>query len=67
MVFCNLRREISPLCVYKNICDGVGGQDESNGTHLDPPLFWLDNIFNKCFSKTKANVLIHSTPYLFFC
>jgi hypothetical protein len=30
----------------KNICDGVGGQDESNGTPLDPPLFWLDNIFN---------------------
>ncbi len=29
----------------KNICDGVGGQDESNGTTLDPPLFWLDNIF----------------------
>jgi hypothetical protein len=29
----------------KNICDGVGGQDESNGTPLDPPLFWLDNIF----------------------
>ncbi len=30
----------------KNICDGVGGQDESNGTTLDPPLFWLDIIFN---------------------
>jgi hypothetical protein len=29
----------------KNICDGVGGQDESNGTPLCPPLFWLDNIF----------------------
>ncbi len=36
------------LALYKclqNICDGVGGQDESNGTPLDPPLFWLDNIF----------------------
>jgi hypothetical protein len=31
----------------KNICDGVGGQDESNGTPLDPPLFWLDNIFEE--------------------
>ncbi len=31
----------------KNICDGVGGQDESNGTPLDPPLFWLDNIFKE--------------------
>ncbi len=30
----------------KNICDGEGGQDEWNGTPLDPPLFWLDNIFN---------------------
>ncbi len=37
----------------KNICDGVGGQDESNGTPLDPPLFWLDNIFNK---SGKTNV-----------
>ncbi len=34
----------------KNSCDGVGGQDESNGTPLDPPLFWLDNIF-----KSKNN------------
>ncbi len=30
----------------KNICDGVGRQNGSNGTPLDPPLFWLDNIFN---------------------
>jgi hypothetical protein len=45
MVFCILRREISPLRVSKNICDGAGGQDESSGTPLDPPLFWLDNIF----------------------
>jgi hypothetical protein len=29
----------------KNICDGVGVQDESIGTPLYPPLFWLDNIF----------------------
>jgi hypothetical protein len=29
----------------KNICDGVGGQDELNGITLYPPLFWLDNIF----------------------
>jgi hypothetical protein len=33
----------------KNICDGVGGQDELNGTHLDPPLFWPDNIFKRGF------------------
>jgi hypothetical protein len=31
----------------KNICDGVGCEDESNDTPLDPPLFWLDNIFNE--------------------
>jgi hypothetical protein len=34
----------------KNICDGAGGQDQSNGTPLKPPLFWLDNIF-KCSKK----------------
>ena len=38
----------------KNICDGVGGQDESNGTPLDPPLFWLDNIF-KLILRLKNN------------
>jgi hypothetical protein len=37
----------------KNICDGAGGQDESNGTPLDPPLFWLDNIFK--FFDADAN------------
>ncbi len=31
----------------KNICDGVGVQDESIGTPLYPALFWLDNIFKK--------------------
>jgi hypothetical protein len=40
------------MCL-KNICDGVGGQDESNGTPLDPPLFWLDNIFK--FNRNKKN------------
>jgi hypothetical protein len=30
----------------KNIRDGIGIQDESNGTPQNPPLFWLDNIFN---------------------
>ncbi len=41
------------LYVYlKNICDGVGGQDESNGTPLYPPLFWLDNIFKRMCYKT---------------
>jgi hypothetical protein len=29
----------------KNICDDVGVQDESIGTPLNPPLFWLDIIF----------------------
>jgi hypothetical protein len=33
----------------KNISDGVGSRNESIGTPLYPPLFWLDNIFNaKC-------------------
>ncbi len=30
----------------KNISDGVGSRNESIHTPLDPPLFWLDNIFN---------------------
>ena len=30
----------------KNISDGVGSRKGSNGTPLNPPLFWLDNIFN---------------------
>jgi hypothetical protein len=30
----------------KNISDGVGSRNGSNGTPLGPPLFWLDNIFN---------------------
>ncbi len=29
----------------KNISDGVGSRNESIDTPLDPPLFWLDNIF----------------------
>ncbi len=29
----------------KNICDGIGSRNKSNGTPLYPPLFWLDNIF----------------------
>jgi hypothetical protein len=51
----------------KNICDGVGGQDESNGTPLYPPLFWLDNIFKqmplkKARAKKDANI-----EYFRFC
>ncbi len=42
---------LAPYVWLKNICDCVGGQDESNGTPLDPPLFWLDNIFNGGFIK----------------
>jgi hypothetical protein len=29
----------------KNISDGVGSRNGSNGTPVNPPLFWLDNIF----------------------
>jgi hypothetical protein len=29
----------------KNISDGVGSRNVSIHTPLDPPLFWLDNIF----------------------
>jgi hypothetical protein len=30
----------------KNISDGVGSRNGWYGTPLNPPLFWLDNIFN---------------------
>ncbi len=30
----------------KNISDGVGSRNELIDTPLDPPPFWLDNIFN---------------------
>jgi hypothetical protein len=39
----------------KNICDGIGCQDESNGTPLYLPLFWLDNIFNERISCRNRN------------
>jgi hypothetical protein len=29
----------------KNISDGVESQNGSISTSLEPPLFWLDNIF----------------------
>jgi hypothetical protein len=29
----------------KSIGDCIRSRDESIDTHLDPPLFWLDNIF----------------------
>ncbi len=37
------------MCL-KNICDGVGRQNGSNGTSLNPPFFWLDNVFKAFFS-----------------
>jgi hypothetical protein len=38
----------------KNICDGVGCQNESIDTPLYPPLFWLDNIFKRTKTFQKA-------------
>jgi hypothetical protein len=52
MVFTIYVVRLALYVCLKNICDGVGGQDESNGTPLDPPLFWLDNIFNAEFLHT---------------
>jgi hypothetical protein len=42
----------------KNICDGVGVQDESIGTPLYPPLFWLDNIFNEVIRSWEVSFLL---------
>ncbi len=39
----------------KNISDGVGSPNGSNGTPLDPPHFWLDNIFKFIFVVKKTN------------
>jgi hypothetical protein len=52
----------------KNICDGVGGQDELNGITLYPPLFWLDNIFNMqlSFERKKQIVLAGRSKHLVF-
>jgi hypothetical protein len=46
----------------KNISDGVGSPNGSNGTPLDPPLYWLDNIFN----LTKFDSLDMNTVELFY-
>jgi hypothetical protein len=43
----------------KNISDGVGSPNGSNGTPLDPPLFWLDNIFKY---QKKIWTLLDSCP-----
>jgi hypothetical protein len=41
--YLNLRLALN-VCL-KNICDGEGSRNGSNGTTLYPPLFWLDNTF----------------------
>jgi hypothetical protein len=48
----------------KNICDGVGCQDESNGIPLYPPLFWLDNIFNDVF-RHFLQLIVKINPYTY--
>ena len=40
----------------KNISDGVGSRNESIHTPLDPPLFWLDNIFKGIVQPKKRGV-----------
>ncbi len=55
------------LYVYlKNSCDGVGGQEESNGTPLDPPLFWLDNIFKQWKVSVSATGRSHDLFHISF-
>jgi hypothetical protein len=50
----------------KNIRDGVGSQNGSNGTPLDPPLFWLDNIFKKVFSHSIDKTILFFPPTFMF-
>jgi hypothetical protein len=35
----------------KSIGDCIRSRDESIETHLDPPLFWLDNIFKSAVNR----------------
>jgi hypothetical protein len=44
----------------KNIGDCVPSRDKSIGTPLDPPLFWLDNIFK----NTSKVLYILSAAYI---
>jgi hypothetical protein len=45
----------------------MGSHDGSNGTPLDPPLFWLDNIFNPivfilnaiCYFVKRFEIVLH--------
>ncbi len=55
----------------KNISDGVGSRNESIDTPLDPPLFWLDNIFKRLYSLSvffmQAKILLaysETTSYI---
>ena len=46
----------------KNISDGVGSRNESIDTSLDPPLFWLDNIFKAAYF---CNIHVEYIPILY--
>ncbi len=59
MVFLNLNQKISPLSVQKNISDGVGSRNDWNGTSLNPPLFWLDNIFKQVQNSIALTALVY--------
>ncbi len=43
-VFLRFTRTSWDVCL-KSICYCKGSHNDSNGTPLDPPLFWLDTIF----------------------
>ena len=61
MVFAIYVVRLALYVCLKNICDGVGSQDKSNGTTLDPPIFWLDNIFNLFILWPLASLLYPAT------
>jgi hypothetical protein len=42
----------------KNISDGAGSKNKSIDTPLDPPLFWLDNIFKRKLRLSAIQVKI---------
>jgi hypothetical protein len=42
----------------KNISDGVESQNVSNGTPLNPRLFWLDNIFKPIQANRDLHLIL---------
>ncbi len=47
----------------QNISDGVGSRNGSNGTPLNPPLFWLYNIFKGIYVLTRGDFFVKKIDF----